>query len=646
MMGVKTTSYDSFVARVARLAMALPLVAVACGDLPPPEEEIALQQGAIIGGQIDTGFSAVGCFKKSTSDDFCSCTGTLIAPSLVLSAKHCGSMARFQLGHTLSSMTHSRSIDRRFEWYPDDDDNALHDLQVYHLSSPIYDVRPLQIRTSGVPGNGTACMIVGFGGGSTRKEAATVNVEWSGELGITVEGIGWVGMESAIEVSRGSSGASPPGGMAEPGDSGGPLLCNGVISGVSKGAFDWPLAGVYYTAIDTTRSASASWVTNVASNFVNEPMVSAVSWSNSRLDLFGRGTNGAIYHKRWTSSGSWWPSTFGWQHVGGFATGTPEAVTWGSGRLDVFYRGGDPNPGSNDVNTMSLWHIYGNGSPSNWTFQNLGGVLVTHPAVVSWGPNRIDVFGVGKDGRMWHQGSNNGVDFFGWESVPTSTGPITFLGPAKAFSVAPETLDLYAVGTDKNLWHIRHYIHHVWVWIPTIGQYVHGGSFPAYTSWTNLGGSVESTPAVTTWGGGRQDIFVKKTDNRLYQKVYQNNTWYPSQTEWWDLGGTIDGAPAATSMQTDWLTLISNAPNNAKTKKLAYKGWFNGSQWYPTNTTWFPLGGTVAGVPTLLPSPGAGVDLFTCGVSFGPGISTYTPTGPSATAGWTGIASLGGTLSW
>src|SRR5262245_26869924 len=74
------------------------------------------------------------------------------------------------------------------------------------------------------------------------------------------------------------------------------------------------------------------------------PTVTA--WSQNRLDVFGTGTGGAIYHKWWNGSA--------WQPVG-----------------------------------------------LNW--ERLGGVFTSPPAVTAWGQNRLDIFGIGADGAMWHK---------------------------------------------------------------------------------------------------------------------------------------------------------------------------------------------------------------------------------------------------
>ena len=91
-----------------------------------------------------------------------------------------------------------------------------------------------------------------------------------------------------------------------------------------------------------------------------------------------RGLDGGIYTKVWdetlppVDNNHFYPSQFGWWGHGGFITGTPETVSWGPNRIDIFVRGGDPDPRTDELNSMSLWHHFFDGS--SWQWQNLGGV--------------------------------------------------------------------------------------------------------------------------------------------------------------------------------------------------------------------------------------------------------------------------------
>ena len=58
---------------------------------------------------------------------------------------------------------------------------------------------------------------------------------------------------------------------------------------------------LYDTNPIPVRQSSAEWVT---------------SWSGNRLDIFGLGTDGAMYHKAWDGT-AWRPSLLGWERLGG-----------------------------------------------------------------------------------------------------------------------------------------------------------------------------------------------------------------------------------------------------------------------------------------------------------------------------------------
>ena len=381
-------------------------------------------------------------------------------------------------------------------------------------------------------------------GSAGTKRSATVTVQESGELGYQYQSVGYTLIYSYVRVAQGPSGSSPPPGLPEPGDSGSPLLCNGtgVIQGVYGGRMDWPFSGRYYTGIESTQTWDSAWATNVAANYVNEPMVSVTSWGTNRFDLFVRGTDGAIYTKTWDTASP----QLGQQPLvsidvrmelsRGIHHRNAGGRLWGNNRIDIFMRGGDPDPRTNAFNSMALHHLYWNGSSWNW--QQIG----------TWASHRIRWLFRGREppGRLrarlerniYHYYSSNGTSW-AFEAVPTDGGPTTFLPTMKAISTSAGTLDLYAVGTNGWAYH-NHY-----------------DQYGVWSGWNDLHGLVTGTPAVTTWGGGRQDIFFKGADTNLYHKVLVGGSFLPSQSDWDFLGGPVTGSPAAASMQSDWLTLIS-----------------------------------------------------------------------------------------
>jgi hypothetical protein len=111
-----------------------------------------------------------------------------------------------------------------------------------------------------------------------------------------------------------------------------------------------------------------------------------------------------MYHK-WFNGLDWGPRD--WEPLGGVFTSPPAAVSWGLNRLDIFGLGQD----------HSIFHKSWDGS--NWgPWEPLGGVFTSLPAAVSWGPNRLDIFGLGQDHGMYHKwwdGSTWGPS--GWEPL-------------------------------------------------------------------------------------------------------------------------------------------------------------------------------------------------------------------------------------
>jgi len=79
-----------------------------------------------------------------------------------------------------------------------------------------------------------------------------------------------------------------------------------------------------------------------------------VSWGNGRIDVFGRGSDGALWQKWFSDSmGGWQP----WVRMGGGNISSPPTVSsWQSGRLDIFITG----------QVGDLRHLWFSNGWSNW----------------------------------------------------------------------------------------------------------------------------------------------------------------------------------------------------------------------------------------------------------------------------------------
>jgi hypothetical protein len=83
-----------------------------------------------------------------------------------------------------------------------------------------------------------------------------------------------------------------------------------------------------------------------------------------------------------------------WEGPGGTFTGPPAVASWGPGRLDVFGLGLD----------RVMFHKAWDGTawrPSVSGWEQLG-TFMSPPSVVAWG-HRLDIFGIGLDGAPYHK---------------------------------------------------------------------------------------------------------------------------------------------------------------------------------------------------------------------------------------------------
>jgi hypothetical protein len=312
--------------------------------------------------------------------------------------------------------------------------------------------------------------------------------------------------------------------------------------------------------------------------------VAVDSWASNRLDVFGIGVGNAMFHKAW-AAGSWSPSQTSWESVGGTFTSPPAVVSWGPNRLDVFGIGTD-----NTVYHKS-WAA-GAWSPSQTGWESLGGALTSPPAVVSWGANRIDVFAIGTDNGMYHKTWDGSGAWSpsqtGWFSLGGS-----FTSPPAVVSWGLGRFDIFGIGADATLYH---------------KAYTADGWSPSQTGWDALGGSFESPPAVVSWAPNRLDVFGIGTDGGMYHKSWADGAWSPSQTDWESLGGAFTSLPAAASWAANRLDVFGIGTDNT----VYHKAWADGA-WDPSQTGWESLGGTFLSAPAVASWGANRLDVFGIG---------------------------------
>lgn len=123
---------------------------------------------------------------------------------------------------------------------------------------------------------------------------------------------------------------------------------------------------------------------------------------------------------------------------------------------------------------------------------------------------------------------------------------------------------------------------------------------------TPAGVTLTSWPSAVAWGRDRLDIFVRGSDNRLWHKPWDTNTWYA-----WDNpggAGNMAGAPRVASWGPKRLD-IAYADTSGN---LRHIGW-SGTNWGPVDNLGHPSGVTFNDQPSIVAWGANRLDFFIVG---------------------------------
>ncbi|HEX5057575.1 MAG TPA: hypothetical protein VFX02_13895 [Gammaproteobacteria bacterium] len=141
------------------------------------------------------------------------------------------------------------------------------------------------------------------------------------------------------------------------------------------------------------------------------------------VEVFVRGRDYAVWRCRYEGGvydGWYWMGTGNTQSRGDAVS----AVSWGPNRVDVFETKSDYSPSPVPGTIFHKWR-----DGSTWGPSGIGGAWVNlgsapfnfAPEAVAWGPSRIDLFGLGNDGVVYHKWTNDGTNWgpsqTNWESL-------------------------------------------------------------------------------------------------------------------------------------------------------------------------------------------------------------------------------------
>ena len=163
------------------------------------------------------------------------------------------------------------------------------------------------------------------------------------------------------------------------------------------------------------------------------------------------------------------------------------------------------------------------------------------------------------------------------------------------------------------------------VFVPS-GTVIRSFSMVFAPTWTSLGGTLTSGPDVATWATNRLDVFLRGTNNGLWQTTWNGSSWSAPQS----LGGGLSSDPGATSWGTNRIDVFARGQDNA-----LWHIWWNGSAW----SGWYPLGGVLGSGPDASSWSANRLDVFARGQDNGLWHIAWTGTT------WTQWQSLGGVLT-
>jgi acylphosphatase/peptidoglycan hydrolase-like protein with peptidoglycan-binding domain len=230
--------------------------------------------------------------------------------------------------------------------------------------------------------------------------------------------------------------------------------------------------------------------------------------ADGRLEVFVKGNDNALWHIWQTARNNGWS---GWGSMGGVVS-DPVVANNADGRLEVFVRGGD----------NALWHIWQTAPSNGWSgWGSLGGGMGSKVAVANNADGRLEIFVRGTDGALWHKWQT--APNSGWSGWGSMGGVI--IGAPVVGRNADGRLEVFAKGTDGALWHI-------WQTAPNNG----------WSGWASMGGIIFD-PVVTNNADGRLEVFVKGADNALWHiwQTARSNGW----SGWATLGGQMLEGPIA-----------------------------------------------------------------------------------------------------
>jgi hypothetical protein len=199
--------------------------------------------------------------------------------------------------------------------------------------------------------------------------------------------------------------------------------------------------------------------------------------SSSLMDGFYRDPNNHPVHATWSGDGNPWQPT---GEIGGTIISDPAVASAGAGFMDMMAVGAD----------YHLSHWWSTGGP--WSVEAIDtgtARAVGRPALTSWGPGRLDVFFRGHESALYHAWTSTGSGPYQLEvlSGQLPGGVIKSYPSAGSVVGSPGSLFVYVTGTNNGLYEIAKVDNGAWTTTQVIGT-----SNPGYSNLGSPSASVSS----------------------------------------------------------------------------------------------------------------------------------------------------------
>lgn len=215
----------------------------------------------------------------------------------------------------------------------------------------------------------------------------------------------------------------------------------------------------------------SNWTQLGSESFSSAP--AAVSWSTAHFEMYAKGSDNRIWRNAYRFGGGGWTGWAAFANDTRRFTSAPAAVAYAPERLHVFATGEDGR--------IYDRHLLAEGGWSDWAALGNDRFL-SGPAAVSWGDQHLEVFALNQNNKISHNWYRFGGG--GWSGWHELAGDQTFAEAPAAASHAFEKLNVFALGTDGRLWQRYHLGAGTWSpWAPMGDERFTSG--PAAASWSN-----------------------------------------------------------------------------------------------------------------------------------------------------------------